>query len=193
MKLYRLLIGRLKNFTYIIADEKTKEAFVIDPTDSKKVLDVIEKEKLILKLIINTHSHFDHIKGNEELVKVAKAKIVAHENSKINCDIKVKDGDILKVGNIEIKIIHTPGHTNDSICLLIDDMLFTGDTIFVKSFGRTDLPTGSFNDLLNSIKKLEKLDDNIKIFPGHDYGDKDFSTLREEKTFNPIFNYGSKK
>ncbi|MEM5832504.1 MAG: hydroxyacylglutathione hydrolase family protein [Candidatus Aenigmatarchaeota archaeon] len=193
MKIHTLFSSPLRNLTYLIFNEKTREAIVIDPTEAKKVLEIIEKHGLKLKFIINTHSHFDHIAGNEELKKKTGAKIVAHENSLINSDLKVKDNDVLKIGNLKIKVIHTPGHTNDSICLLIDKKLFTGDTIFVKSYGRTDLPTGNFNELINSVEKLKKLDDDIKIYPGHDYGDKKVSTIKEEKIYNPIFRYGTKE
>jgi hydroxyacylglutathione hydrolase len=178
----QILSGELDNFTYIIADEKTKLAAVIDPVDVNKILEIAERKKLKIKYIINTHSHFDHIAGNEELKAKTGAKVVAHENSRIKKDIAVKDGDVIILGKLKIKVIHTPGHTQDSICLLVDKNLFTGDTLFIGGiYGRTDLPGGNFEQLMNSLRKLMKLDENITIYPGHHYGEKRSSTIGKEK------------
>lgn len=178
----QLLCGELDNFTYIIADEESEVAVVVDPVDAYKILEIVEKKKLKIKYIINTHSHFDHIAGNEELKRKTGARIVMHKNSKLKKDVEVKDGDIIAANNLKIKIIHTPGHTKDSICLLVDNKLFTGDTLFVGSYGRTDLPGGNYKKLINSLKRLMKLDEKTIVYPGHHYGYKKFSTLKEEKT-----------
>jgi hydroxyacylglutathione hydrolase len=165
-----------------LQDEKTRLAAVIDPVDVDRILKIAEQKKLKIKYIVNTHSHFDHIAGNEELKAKTGAKIVAHENSKIEKDITVKDGDVIILGKLKIKVIHTPGHTQDSICLLVNKNLFTGDTLFVGgSYGRTDLPGGNFEQLVNSLQKLMKLDEKVIVYPGHHYGKKKFSTIREEK------------
>lgn len=177
----QLLCGELDNFTYIVGDEKNGVAVVIDPVDVNKVLEVVEKRKLKIKYIINTHSHFDHIAGNKELKRKTNAKVVMHRNSNLEKDIEVKDGDVVKVGNLKIRVIHTPGHTQDSICLLVNDKLFTGDTLFVGSYGRTDLEGGSYKQLINSLKKLMQLDEKIKVYPGHHYGKEKFSTIGKEK------------
>ncbi|MEM3699984.1 MAG: MBL fold metallo-hydrolase [Candidatus Bathyarchaeia archaeon] len=175
------------NFSYIIADETTKEAAVIDPSFNAKILTKLLKEKNFhLKYVINTHGHGDHTTGNEEMKKAFDAKIVAHKISRINKDISIEDGDLLMIGKIPIKIIHTPGHTPDSICLLVNNkLLLTGDTLFVGECGRTDLPGGSAKEMYNSLfHKLMKLDDNIEVYPGHDYGPKPHSTIGIEKRTN---------
>jgi hydroxyacylglutathione hydrolase len=175
------------NFSYVIADEATKEAVVVDSSfNASNIIKVIRAEKLNLKYIINTHGHSDHTAGNTELRSIFGTKIVAHRLSKSNCDIAVEDGDLLSVGKVSIKIIYTPGHTTDSICLLIDNQkLLTGDTLFVGECGRTDLPGGNSKSLYESLfNKLLKLNDDVEVYPGHDYGLKPSSTIGQEKKSN---------
>ena len=174
------------NFTYIIADEETKEAAVVDSSyNADEIIRTIETQKLQLKYIINTHGHSDHTAGNPELQSIFGAKIVAHKQSKVHPDLSVDENEILNVGKISVKIIYTPGHTDDSICLLVDDKkLFTGDTLFVGECGRTDFPGGNTKNMYESLNKLQKLNDNIKVYPGHDYGLKPSSTIGEEKKSN---------
>lgn len=182
---FRQIKRRGDNFSYIIADESAKEAAVIDPSFNADALtEILKEQNFKLKFIINTHGHGDHVAGNQELQKIFNAKIVAHKLAKINKNIGVKDGDTLKLGKIAIKVIHTPGHTPDSICLLVEGKLLTGDTLFVGECGRTDLPGGSPKDMYNSLfNKILKLDDNIEVYPGHDYGAYPYSTIgRERKT-----------
>jgi hydroxyacylglutathione hydrolase len=121
------------NFSYIIADDKTREAAVIDPSyNSGEITHILKAENLELKYVINTHSHSDHTAGNQELRSAFGSKIVTHKLSKINADVKVDDDNVIRIGNIPVKVIHTPGHTPDGICLLVDDKkLLTGDTLFV--------------------------------------------------------------
>jgi hydroxyacylglutathione hydrolase len=175
------------NFSYIIADKVAKEAAVVDPSyNADEIIKVIKNEKLRLKYIINTHGHSDHTAGNAELQSIFGAKLVAHKQSKTNCDIPVDEGDLLKVGKINIKIIYTPGHTADSICLLVDNKkLLTGDTLFVGECGRTDFPGGSSKNMYESLfNKLLKLNDDVEVYPGHDYGCTPSSTMGEEKKSN---------
>jgi hydroxyacylglutathione hydrolase len=174
------------NFTYIIADEETKEAAVVDSSyNADEIIRTIETQKLQLKYIINTHGHSDHTAGNPELQSIFGAKIVAHKQSKVHPDLSVDENEILNVGKISVKIIYTPGHTDDSICLLVDDKkLFTGDTLFVGECGRTDFPGGNTKNMYESLNRLQKLNDNIKVYPGHDYGLKPSSTIGEEKKSN---------
>ncbi len=175
------------NFSYIVADEATKEAAVVDSSyNADEIIKAIKNEKLQLKYIINTHGHSDHTAGNAELISMFGAKIVAHKQSRIYPDLPVDEGDIIGIGKTFIEIIYTPGHTADSICLLIDNQkLLTGDTLFVGECGRTDLPGGNSKSLYESLfSKLLKLNDNIEIFPGHDYGIKPSSTIGEEKKSN---------
>jgi glyoxylase-like metal-dependent hydrolase (beta-lactamase superfamily II) len=175
------------NFSYIIADETAQEAAVVDPSyNADEIIKVIKNEKLQLKYIIDTHGHSDHTAGNSELQSIFGAKLVAHKQSKTHYDIPVDEGDLLKVGKISIKIIYTPGHTADSICLLVDNQkLLTGDTLFVGECGRTDFPGGNTKNMYESLfNKLVKLNDNVEVYPGHDYGLKPSSTIGEEKKSN---------
>jgi hydroxyacylglutathione hydrolase len=175
------------NFSYIIADDTTREAAVVDSSfNAGEITRVLKAEKLKLKYIINTHSHSDHTAGNAELRSTFKAKIVAHKLSKINADLKVDDGDIIRIGNIPVKVIYTPGHTTDGICLLVDNQkLLTGDTLFVGECGRTDMPGGNSKSMYNSLfHKILKLNDDVEVYPGHDYGLKPSSTIGEEKRSN---------
>ena len=175
------------NFSYIIADDTTGEAAVVDSSyNAGEITRIIKAENLKLKYIINTHGHSDHASGNQELRSISTAKIVAHNLSRINPDIKVNDGDTLNIGAIPVKVIHTPGHTPDSICLLVNNQkLLTGDTLFVGECGRTDLPGGNSKSMYNSLfHKILKLNDNIEVYPGHDYGQKPSSTIGEERQSN---------
>jgi glyoxylase-like metal-dependent hydrolase (beta-lactamase superfamily II) len=174
------------NFTYIIADEKTREAAVVDPSfNSDTVIRLSEDLHLNVKYVINTHSHGDHTAGNEDIKSKFGTKIVAHKLSSVKKEINVIDGDTIKVGNVPIKVIHTPGHTADGICLLVDGKLLTGDTLFVGECGRTDLIGGSAKDMYYSLfHKLAKLDDVVEVYPGHDYGSKPHSTIGWEKRTN---------
>lgn len=173
------------NFSYIIADETTKEAAVVDPSfNAEAITKLLKEHGFQLKYIINTHGHGDHTAGNKTLQDIFNAKIIAHKLSKINKHITVEDGDIIKIGKIIMKIIHTPGHTPDSICLLTNGKLLTGDTLFVGECGRTDLPGGNAKDMYDSLFKLLKLDDNIEVYPGHDYGAHPNSTIGNERRTN---------
>ena len=141
-------VGSMANFTYVIADEKTRAAAVIDPSwDLEKVLDVLKTNDLKLQYIINTHTHFDHVLGNEQLATLTGAKIIMHKNSTLDKHIAVEDNDTVQLGSIGIKVFHTPGHSKDGICLLVENKLFTGDTLFVGNCGRVDIPGGSAAEL----------------------------------------------
>jgi hydroxyacylglutathione hydrolase len=177
------------NFSYIIADEANREAVVVDSSyNVDEIARTLKAQGFNLKFIINTHGHPDHTDGNEELRSTFGAKIIAHKSSKAEHDMEVDDGDTINVGAIRIKVIHTPGHTPDSICLLVDDkILLTGDTLFVGESGRTDLPGGDPRSLFDSFfNKLLKLDDAVVVYPGHDYGPKPHSTIGEERRDNYV-------
>lgn len=177
------------NFSYIIADEDALEAAVVDSSfNSSEIIKVLRAEKFCLKYIINTHGHSDHTAGNTELASIFGAKLVAYKLSKLPFDVAVDDGDVLTVGGVSIKVIYTPGHTVDSICLLVDNKkLLTGDTLFVGECGRTDLPGGSSKSMYDSLfNKLMKLNDSVAVYPGHDYGLKPSSTIGEEKRSNYV-------
>ncbi len=179
-------IGNMKNFTYIIGDEESGEAAVVDPHgEVDRIIRLASEKQLKIKYVLNTHSHFDHVGGNEELARKTGAKIVAHEAAPTRKDVQVKDGDNVRIGKITMKVLHTPGHTIEAVCYLVDKKLLTGDTLFIGECGRTDLPGGNPAEMWDSLlNKLSKLDESIEVYPGHDYGDRPYSTIGHEKQHN---------
>jgi glyoxylase-like metal-dependent hydrolase (beta-lactamase superfamily II) len=174
------------NFSYIIADVASREAGVVDPGfNVDAIILILKDQNFNLKYIINTHGHPDHTAGNEELKSAFHSKIVANKLSHVSQDISVVDGDRIRLGTVTIEIIHTPGHTPDSICLLTEGKLLTGDTLFIGECGRTDLPGGNVKDMYVSLlQRIAKLDDSIEVYPGHDYGPSPNSTIGREKQTN---------
>jgi glyoxylase-like metal-dependent hydrolase (beta-lactamase superfamily II) len=174
------------NFSYLIADEISKEAAVVDPSfNVDAIMRLLRDQNLKVKYVINTHQHSDHTAGNESIKSTFGASVVAHRLCKINKDIAVNDGDTVKMGGVTIKMIHTPGHSPDGICLLVNGKVLTGDTLFVGECGRTDLQGGSAEDMYHSLfDKLMKLDDDVEVYPGHDYGSRPHSTIGEERKTN---------
>lgn len=175
-------------YTYLLADEKTAEAAIIDPVKEQYERDVtlIKQLGFKLKYVLETHVHADHITSSGKLRNEFSAKIVLHENSGAKCaDIQIKDSDTLNLGEIEIKALHTPGHTNADLSFAVENYVFTGDTLLVRDCGRTDFQLGDSVTLYNSIKnKIFSLDDATHIYPGHDYYGFTASTVKEEKQFN---------
>lgn len=171
MEIKRLLVGALGTNCYLLISEK--EMIVIDPgSEPERVLDEIKKTEAKPEYIINTHYHPDHIGANARIKKETGAKILIHKAEKdfisFQPDGFLKDGDKIKIGNTVLEVIHTPGHTPGSICILGKDFILTGDTIFKYGYGRTDIGGGSWKDLDNSLKKLKKiLKPGIKVYPGH--------------------------
>lgn len=181
-------VGYMQNFAYLVGDENTRLAAVVDPAwDIDRILAVVKRYNLRIIFAINTHGHPDHTSGNSELVKATGAKVLAHETSRLKKDIGVKESDTLHVGSLELKFIHTPGHSPDSMSVLVNGKLMTGDTLFVGECGRTDLPGGSSEQLHDSLfNKLMKLPDEVEVYPGHDYGAKPHSTIGYERTHNYV-------
>lgn len=160
------------NLSYLVVSEK--EALIIDPLPFQNIITLMKEEALSLKYIINTHSHFDHLQGNNLFLEKTNAKLIPLNNN-----------TPIKLNTIKIKFIPTPGHTPDSRCILINNKhLFTGDTLFVNNIGKTSSKK-DFQRLLNSLKELSLLPDNTIIHPGHDYGPTKTSTLKKEKQLNP--------
>ena len=181
-------VGHMENFSYIIGDDKTHLGVIIDPGfDTEKILNKASQMKLTIKYLIDTHEHPDHISGNMDLSEKTGAKIVAHKDAKIKKDLAVKDEEIISVGETNIKVLHTPGHSPGSICLLVDNKLITGDTLFVGECGRIDLPGGNAEDLYHSFfDKILNISDNVEVYPGHDYGLKPFSSIGFERKHNYV-------
>jgi len=189
-------VGQMANFTYILADENTRESAVIDPSwDLEKIFAILNKNGWKVKYIINTHTHFDHILGNEQVAAVTGAKIIQHKESTEKYDLSVEDGQIIEVGKIVIQVVHTPGHSKDSISLVVDnELVLTGDTLFVGNCGRVDLPGSDASELYHSLfEKIATLQESLTVYPGHDYGWKKTSTIGEEKRTNYVLKPRSKE
>lgn len=205
MILKKYVLGMYQTNCYMLADEKTKECAIIDPGYISEQLEKdIKSNDLFVKYIIFTHGHFDHIGGMEYYMsKFDKSAVFMHKNDVLailsgydifqvnmnNTEETVKkitlhnDGDVFSVGDIKISVIHTPGHTKGGVCLYTNGMLFSGDTLFEHSIGRTDFIDGNFEQLKDSIKnRLYKLPEDTVVYPGHG----DSTTILEEKTGNPF-------
>ena len=207
MIIKQMQLGTDKVFCYILACEKSNQAVVIDPCgEENKILSYIKESQLQIKYIINTHCHPDHTCGNKILKDATQALIVMHdEDERLRheqtakdyfsrqkfapsppADILVNDGDNLHFGDYTLRIIHTPGHSPGSICLYVDNNLFTGDSLFVGAAGRVDVPGGDFTTLIESLEsKIAVLPDETVIWPGHDYGDSITTSVGREKKENP--------
>ena len=176
-------------YTYLIASAKGREAVIIDPVieNVEKYINLLQKLDLKLVKVIDTHIHADHVTGATKLKKATNCSTIMGEHTPADTvEIKVKDGEKIKVDQIEIKAIYTPGHTSDSYSFLMDKYLFSGDTLLINGTGRTDFQNGSSEDAYNSLfNKLLKLPDDTLLYPGHDYNGKLFSTIGNEKKFNP--------
>jgi hydroxyacylglutathione hydrolase len=201
-------VGNFGIFAYLIGDENAKECLFIDPAAGHDaLLEEAALHDLTIKYVVNTHSHIDHAMGNKEMVRRTGAKIVIHEadapgllntprnlldmfgaESSPPADILVSDGDMIEAGAVKLRVIHTPGHTPGGICLYIDGMVFTGDTLFAGSVGRTDFPGSSFQELEQSIRmKLYALPGDTVVYPGHNYGTHPTSTIERERRTNAFF------
>jgi len=186
---FRQLQQHGDNFSYIIADKNTCEAAVVDSSyNAGKIIKILQEQGFKLKYIINTHGHSDHTAGNSQVRQASGAAIVAHRQATVECDVRVDDGDELVVGKVKIKVIYTPGHTKDGICLLVDgEKLLTGDMLFVGECGRIDLPGGDPEQLYDSLfNKFLALPDHIEVYPGHDYGAVPSSTVGKERRTNYV-------
>ena len=188
MKVHQIQVGNMQNFTYVIEDEKTQEGIIVDPSwDLIEIELIIKRNDLKIKYIVNTHHHFDHTIGNEGMVDSTNAKIIQHESSELKHDISVKDGDVIEFGDSKLTVYHTPGHSKDSICLIGDGKIFSGDTLFVGNCGRVDLPGGSAKELYHSLfDVLYSLDESLVLYPGHNYGHVETSTIGQEKITNLV-------
>ena len=204
MKIIRIPIGTYQTNCYLVADEETKAAFIIDPAgDLEQIKNTIDEKSYDLKYIILTHGHGDHIGAVEGLKEAYDAVLLIHEEDaemlrdhqlnltfrmgekiEIEADQTFRDGETLMVGSLELKFIHTPGHSKGSSCILVEDALFSGDTLFFNSIGRTDLYGGDGRKIIESIKnKLLILPEETKVYPGHGQS----TTIKNELKKNPFF------
>ncbi len=203
-------VGRLFTNCYVVGCEKTKESIIIDPgfddqLEAERVFEFIDSNALILKFIVNTHGHPDHTCGNGIVKKRFHIPLLIHEydahmvgkssnkiselfgfeNSSPPADMLLHDGDMVKFGKTTLKVIHTPGHSRGSISLLGEKEVFTGDTLFAGSIGRTDFPESSARDMTLSLRKLANLPNHLVVYPGHG----PMTTIAKEKRSNPFLEF----
>lgn len=207
MKVLQILVGQMAVFAYVVGCEETGQALVIDPAGSEQqIVDQAKSQGLTITKIVNTHGHPDHTCGNTKMKEITGAEIIVHEDDAesmisahsqqfaqmMGCaptppaDATFKEGDVIKVGNqVELKVLHTPGHTPGCVCLYTPGHVFTGDTLFVSGVGRTDLPGGSGPLMLKSIQeRILTLPDDTVVWPGHNYGPANSSTVKTERDTN---------
>lgn len=204
MIIKQFTLGQLENNVYLVMDENTKKAILIDASAmSPEIVQTVKELGAKVQYILLTHGHFDHVMGVNALKKALNTEAVIHKDDLAISDnvneftrlfglpdgevpkyeLYINDGDVITVGDMKIKVIHTPGHTEGGVCYLIDDTMFSGDTLFKESVGRTDLFGGSFEKLSDSIKnKLFKLKNDIKVYPGHG----PMTTIGHEKKYNEL-------
>ena len=193
----QLFDTKSSTYTYIISSGKGREALIIDPVieHTDEYINILEKLKLKLVKVIDTHIHADHITGLNELNKRTSCTRIMGENSRSEViDIKIKDSEKITIEKIELKAIYTPGHTDCSYSYLMKDRVFTGDTLLINGTGRTDFQNGYSYDAYESLfNKLLKLPENTLVYPAHDYNGKKYSTIENEKNNNPRLQVSSKE
>jgi hydroxyacylglutathione hydrolase len=181
-------IGPYLNFTYLVADREGGDGVVIDPSFGiDPVLAAIDEKSVKVRYILNTHSHPDHVAGNKDVQERTGAKVVAHRVAPLHQDVSVDDGDAIAAGRLKFEVVHTPGHTKDSVLYIFEGNVATGDTLFVGECGRTDLPGSDPSEMYDSLqRRLVALDDALVVLPGHDYGSTPTSTIGREKKENYV-------
>ncbi len=192
-------LGPMQNFSYLIGCSKTRECAIVDPAwDSKILEDAAKKHKLTIKKILVTHTDYDHINAVEQLFKDTKAPVYVHtlgvndiKARNVSDVIAIDEGSEIKVGTIPISVIYTPGHKPTNVCFILDKKIITGDTLFVEGCGRVDMPGGNIKKQWDSLQRLKKMDDDMGVYPGHDYGSLPHSTIGYEKKHNPYLLSGS--
>ena len=191
----QLFDTKSSTYTYIVSSGKGREALIIDPVieNINEYIRVLKNLDLKLVKVIDTHIHADHISGLNELSKRTRcSKIMGEHSSSEVVDIRVKDNEKIKIENIELISIYTPGHTDCSYSFLMNDRVFTGDALLINSTGRTDFQKGNSHDAYNSLfNKLLKLPEMTLVYPAHDYNGKKNSTIENEKRNNPRLQVGS--
>ncbi len=203
MKLYHLNSGPLRVNTYFLVGDEGKAVVIDSGENYNAVVRTAERYGLHIDAVLLTHAHFDHA-GNVKKLQDGGAKIYVGEKDaekllnddnlassfgrrfeKCRADVTLKGGDVVEEAGLKIKVLETPGHTDGSLTYLIGNMLFTGDTLFLDSVGRTDFPSGSRSQLINSIRKLFALDGDFDVYPGHE----EFTTLTHERKYNTFADY----
>jgi len=192
LKIHSLALGAYQTSCYIIHEGRSKSCCVIDPGFcADEILDYLSGEGLTVEAILLTHGHFDHVGAVRELAAETGCKVYLHKEEltlppmitagKLFFTDNYKEGDVLSLAGLSLSLLDTPGHTPGSVCLLVDGAMFSGDTLFAGSCGRTDLPGGDWDAIRASLHRLSLLETNYRVFPGHG----ESTTLDEEKRYNP--------
>jgi glyoxylase-like metal-dependent hydrolase (beta-lactamase superfamily II) len=197
MHVETFIVGMLPTNCYVVTCTETKEAIIIDPglnldIEAQPIFDYVDKELLKIKFIVNTHGHFDHVDGDGIMQKKYAVPVCIHErdayflerleNRDAKTDVLLKDGDNITFGKVCLKVMHTPGHTMGCICLVGDKVMFSGDTLFSESIGRTDFAESSPKDMDVTLQKLMTLPDTLLVYPGHE----EVTLMGKEKRVNPF-------
>ena len=188
--IFRQLFDKVSStYTYMIASNKGREALIIDPVleNVETYIELLNEFDLKLVKVIDTHIHADHVTGASKLKNITKCSTIMGDHTPAETvEIKVKDDDYINLDNLKIRAMYTPGHTSDSYSFLMDNYLFSGDTLLINGTGRTDFQNGNAKDAYNSIfNKLLKLPEETLLYPAHDYKGEKVSTIGNEKKFNP--------
>ncbi len=208
MYVRQIKLTKMDTFAYLVGDEASRTCALIDPAfDTDHILATARDDGYTVTHLINTHRHVDHCAGNAAIISATGAQLLAHEEDARHLgkfingtlsrlvggkpsprpDVWLKDNDTIVIGESQLTVLHTPGHTPGGICLYTAGHVFTGDTLFVGAVGRTDLPGGSLKTLLHSVKtRIYTLPDDTCVWPGHDYGENTSSTVAYEKQTNPF-------
>jgi hydroxyacylglutathione hydrolase len=186
MLIKQIPVGTMENFVYLVMDEGSRQAMVVDSGWETAPIEAAARDTgAKVSYVVATHEHFDHTSSVDELADKLGAEVVAHESTPLDCDLRVKDGDEIRLGGKAVRVLHTPGHTEDSICLYDGREVFTGDTLFVGTIGKFD--TARAEAMYDSLYRvILGLPPTTVFYPGHDYGEVRFRTLREEAALNPF-------
>ena len=181
----QLFDQKSSTYTYLIASAEGREALIIDPVleNVNQYIELLKQLDLRLVKVIDTHIHADHVTGASKLKDITKCSTIMGDHTPAeSVEIKVKDDEYINLDNLKIRAMYTPGHTSDSYCFLMDNQLFSGDTLLINGTGRTDFQNGSATDAYNSIfNKLLKLPEDTLLYPAHDYKGEKVSTIGKEK------------
>ncbi|MFQ5511507.1 MAG: MBL fold metallo-hydrolase [Candidatus Krumholzibacteriia bacterium] len=187
MIFYQIDAGGDRNFAYLVADKEGGDAALFDPPpDAERYIHLIPRHGLQVLYVIITHGHADHTWGVDQARERAGGQVVAHADNPVAADLRVGDGDTLALGSVTLKILYTPGHSDDSICILAENKLITGDILFVGKVGGTDLGENARKEYDSLHEKIMTLEDDVEVYPGHDFGVKPSSTIRTERETNPF-------
>ncbi|MBI4369554.1 MAG: MBL fold metallo-hydrolase [Elusimicrobia bacterium] len=190
-------LGPLANFVYLLSDENTKEAIVVDPGwDVAAIKKAADELQLRIKGIFLTHNHFDHINGVGDVLRFADAPVYIHQQDapELNKDLQssirqLRGGEKVALGGLTLEFLHTPGHTEGSLCLKVNERLLTGDTLFIRGCGRVDLPSSDPEKMYQSLRRIAGLDSSTIVLPGHNYGPAPSGSLGDECLQNPFLKF----